>query len=167
MGISVTRRMLRTVVALVASAAMLPALAASSPTETHSDAAALTQIAIAHYEHNDFGHAFDEFAEAAQRGNRLAQFNYAMMLMRGEGTVARPEEAVKWLRRAADNQMTHAQFAYGELYERGELVPRSVALQHPARVATASAVPMPLVARAPALQWVSTPISSCSSLAPC
>ena len=126
MGISVTRRMLRTVVALVASAAMLPALAASSPTETHSDAAALTQIAIAHYEQNDFGHAFDEFAEAAQRGNRLAQFNYAMMLMRGEGTVARPEEAVKWLRRAADNQMTHAQFAYGELYERGELVPRSV-----------------------------------------
>ncbi|WP_204319912.1 hypothetical protein, partial [Klebsiella pneumoniae] len=74
--------------ALAAGAAMLPALAVSAPTDTHSDAAALTQIAIAHYERNDFGHAFDEFAEAAQRGNRLAQFNYAMMLMRGEGTVA-------------------------------------------------------------------------------
>jgi TPR repeat protein len=102
------------------------ALAAPSPQDVRGDADALTQIAIAHYEKNDFGHAFDEFAEAAQRGNRLAQFNYAMMLMRGEGTVARPEEAVKWLRRAADNQMTHAQFAYGELFERGELVPRSL-----------------------------------------
>ena len=108
------------------SAATSLALAAPSPKDAQGDAAALTQIAIAHYEHNDFGHAFDEFAEAAQRGNRLAQFNYAMMLMRGEGTVARPEEAVKWLRRAADNQMTHAQFAYGELFERGDLVPRSL-----------------------------------------
>lgn len=120
------RRILQGVLALATSAAILPALAATSPAQAHSDAAALTQIAIAHYEQNDFGHAFDEFAEAAQRGDRLAQFDYAMMLMRGEGTVARPEEAVKWLRRAADNQMTHAQFAYGELYERGELVPRSL-----------------------------------------
>ena len=119
-------RMLQTVWVLVLSAASSFVLAAQSPKDAQGDAAALTQIAIAHYEKNDFGHAFDEFAEAAQRGNRLAQFNYAMMLMRGEGTVARPEEAVKWLRRAADNQMTHAQFAYGELFERGELVPRSL-----------------------------------------
>ncbi|MGM3274925.1 tetratricopeptide repeat protein [Ralstonia sp. 24A2] len=119
-------RMLQAVLVLAMSAAMPVALAATSPKDAQGDAAALTQIAIAHYEQNEFGHAFDEFAEAAQRGNRLAQFNYAMMLMRGEGTVARPEEAVKWLRRAADNQMTHAQFAYGELYERGELVPRSL-----------------------------------------
>lgn len=119
-------RMLRAILGVAISAATSFALAATSPADTQGDAAALTQIAIAHYEHNDFGHALDEFAEAAQRGNRLAQFNYAMMLMRGEGTVARPEEAVKWLRRAADNQMTHAQFAYGELYERGELVPRSL-----------------------------------------
>ncbi|UCF25917.1 MAG: sel1 repeat family protein, partial [Ralstonia sp.] len=96
-------------VALAAAGWTWAVLAATPPADTQGDAAALTQIAIAHYEHNDFGHAFDEFAEAAQRGNRLAQFNYAMMLMRGEGTVARPEEAVKWLRRAADNQMTHAQ----------------------------------------------------------
>ncbi|WP_296226827.1 tetratricopeptide repeat protein [Ralstonia sp. UBA689] len=120
------RHILQAVAALAAGVTIFPVLAAPSPSDTRSDAAALTQIAIAHYEHNDFGHAFDEFAEAAQRGNRLAQFDYAMMLMRGEGTVARPEEAVKWLRRAADNQMTHAQFAYGELFERGELVPRSL-----------------------------------------
>ena len=119
-------RMLQAVLVVAMGAAMSFASAATSPADTQGDAAALTQVAIAHYEKNDFGHAFDEFAEAAQRGNRLAQFNYAMMLMRGEGTVARPEEAVKWLRRAADNQMTHAQFAYGELFERGELVPRSL-----------------------------------------
>lgn len=110
---------------LAAAGWTAPTHAATSPADTQGDAATLTQIAIAHYEHNEFGRAFDEFAEAAQRGNRLAQFNYAMMLMRGEGTVAQPEAAVKWLRRAADNQMTHAQFAYGELFERGELVPRS------------------------------------------
>ncbi len=130
MATQITRRgglrIPRAILALATSAALLPALAAPSPADIQGDASALTQIAIAHYEKNEFGRAFEEFAEAAQRGNRLAQFNYAMMLMRGEGTVARPEEAVKWLRRAADNQMTHAQFAYGELFERGELVPRSL-----------------------------------------
>ncbi|CAH0441177.1 tetratricopeptide repeat protein [Ralstonia pseudosolanacearum] len=121
----ITRMMLAAIM-LTAAGWTAPAHAATSPADAQSDAAALTQIAIAHYEHNEFGRAIDEFAEAAQRGNRLAQFNYAMMLMRGEGTVAQPEAAVKWLRRAADNQMTHAQFAYGELFERGELVPRSL-----------------------------------------
>ena len=106
-------RLLHAVLGLAMGTAMALASGTPSPKDAQADAAALTQIAIAHYEQNDFGHAFDEFAEAAQRGNRLAQFNYAMMLMRGEGTVARPDEAVKWLRRAADNQMTHAQFAYG------------------------------------------------------
>lgn len=121
-----TTRMTLAAIMLVAAGWIAPARAATSPADAQGDAAALTQIAIAHYEHNEFGRAIDEFAEAAQRGNRLAQFNYAMMLMRGEGTVAQPEAAVKWLRRAADNQMTHAQFAYGELFERGELVPRSL-----------------------------------------
>jgi hypothetical protein len=70
--------------------------------------------------------AIQGFAAAAQKGNRLAQFNYAMMLLRGEGTPAKPQEALIWLRRAADNQMTHAQFTFGDLYERGELVPKSL-----------------------------------------
>ncbi len=87
-------RMLQTVLVIAMGMAAPFALAATSPQAVRGDADALTQIAIAHYEKNDFGHAFDEFAEAAQRGNRLAQFNYAMMLMRGEGTVARHGAAI-------------------------------------------------------------------------
>ncbi|CAG9183653.1 hypothetical protein LMG23992_05041 [Cupriavidus laharis] len=89
-------------------------------------AQAQTREALAAYEAGAFDTALRGFAAAAREGNRLAQFNYAMMLLRGEGTPAKPQEALVWLRKAADNQMTHAQFTFGDLYERGELVPRSL-----------------------------------------
>lgn len=97
--------------------------AATAPVQP---AQAQTREALAAYESGAFDAALRGFAAAARDGNRLAQFNYAMMLLRGEGTPAKPQEALTWLRKAADNQMTHAQFTLGDLYERGELVPRSL-----------------------------------------
>ncbi|GAA0831462.1 sel1 repeat family protein [Cupriavidus pauculus] len=95
-------------------------------TEPPAPAQGQTREAVAAYEAGRFDVAIQGFAEAARKGNRLAQFNYAMMLLRGEGTAAKPQEALIWLRKAADNRMTHAQFTFGDLYERGELVPRSL-----------------------------------------
>ena len=65
-------------------------------------AQAQTRDAVAAYESGRFDEALRGFAGAARQGNRLAQFNYAMMLLRGEGTAARPQEALVWLRKAAD-----------------------------------------------------------------
>ncbi|MCA3183078.1 MAG: sel1 repeat family protein, partial [Cupriavidus sp.] len=108
---------------VIACAFGLPIHAATEPP---APAQAQTRAAVTAYEAGQFDAAIKGFAEAAQKGNRLAQFNYAMMLLRGEGTTAKPQEALVWLRRAADNQMTHAQFTFGDLYERGELVPKSL-----------------------------------------
>ena len=95
-------------------------------TEPPAPAQAQTRDAVSAYEAGRFDAALQGFAAAAQKGNRLAQFNYAMMLLRGEGTAPKPQEALVWLRKAADNQMTHAQFTLGDLSERGELVPKSL-----------------------------------------
>ena len=100
-----------------------PAAAAPQPPPP---AQAQTREAVVAYEAGRFDEALQGFSSAARQGNRLAQFNYAMMLLRGEGTAARPQEALVWLRKAADNGMTHAQYTWGDLYERGELVPNEV-----------------------------------------
>ncbi|MGY8526377.1 tetratricopeptide repeat protein [Paracidovorax citrulli] len=102
-----------------------PTLGIGAP-RPQQPAQTLTQQAVKEYEEGAHEDALRDFARAARLGNRLAQFNYAMMLLRGEGTAQKPAEALVWLKKAADNEMTHAQFAWGDLHERGDLVPRSL-----------------------------------------
>lgn len=89
-----------------------------------------TQTAVADYNAGNFGVAIKEFRDAAERGNRLAQFNYAMMLLNGEGTKADVDEGRKWLRKAADANMSHAQYVYGKMYDDGDFVARDPAEAH-------------------------------------
>ncbi|MGG1945288.1 tetratricopeptide repeat protein [Trinickia sp. NRRL B-1857] len=89
-----------------------------------------TQTAVADYNAGNFGAALKEFHHAADRGNRLAEFNYAMMLLNGEGTAADVGEGRKWLLKAAEANMSHAQYVYGKMYDDGDFVTRDPAVAH-------------------------------------
>ncbi len=89
-----------------------------------------TQTAVADYNAGNLGAALAEFRHAAEHGSRLAEFNYAMMLLNGEGTAANVDEGRKWLRKAADANMSHAQYVYGKMYDDGDFVARDPAEAH-------------------------------------
>ena len=89
-----------------------------------------TQNAVANYNAGNLIAARSEFRRAAQKGSRLAEFNYAMMLLNGEGGPADVQEGKKWLRRAADANMTHAQYVYGKMYDDGQFVEKDPAEAH-------------------------------------
>ncbi|MDR5755679.1 tetratricopeptide repeat protein [Caballeronia sp. LZ035] len=89
-----------------------------------------TQNAVADYNAGNLVAARSEFRRAAQKGSRLAEFNYAMMLLNGEGGPADVPEGKKWLRRAADANMTHAQYVYGKMYDDGQFVEKDPAEAH-------------------------------------
>jgi TPR repeat protein len=84
------------------------------------------ESAFAAYERGDYPSAARGYLDAAERGDRLAAFNLAMMLFRGETPGSR-EVAVAWLRRSAEQGMTQAQYNLGLLYENGTGVERSLA----------------------------------------
>lgn len=89
-----------------------------------------TQNAVADYNAGNFVAARSEFRRAAEKGSRLAEFNYAMMLLNGEGGATDVDEGKKWLRRAADANMTHAQYVYGKMYDDGQFVEKDPAEAH-------------------------------------
>jgi uncharacterized protein len=89
-----------------------------------------TQTAVADYNAGNLSAALVEFRKAAERGSRLAEFNYAMMLLNGEGTPVNVDEGKKWLRKAADANMSHAQYVYGKMYDDGEFVGRDPVEAH-------------------------------------
>ena len=77
------------------------------------------------YRANDQVRALAHYRKAAERNNRVAQFNLAVMLFGGEGAVADPAAGVGWLRKSAERGFSRAQFALALLYERGEHVTKS------------------------------------------
>ncbi|MCX8114594.1 MAG: sel1 repeat family protein, partial [Burkholderiaceae bacterium] len=79
------------------------------------------------YQAMDYAKALALYRKAAERGQRVAQFNLAVMLITGEGAPADPKQGIAWLRKSADNGMARAQYSLGVFYERGEHVPRSLA----------------------------------------
>jgi uncharacterized protein len=89
-----------------------------------------TQNAVADYNAGNLVSARSEFNRAAQKGSRLAEFNYAMMLLNGEGGPADVPEGKKWLRKAADANMAHAQYVYGKMYDDGEFVEKDPTEAH-------------------------------------
>jgi TPR repeat protein len=112
----------------VSVALLMACSAASAQTVKGSDKA--TQNAVADYNAGNLSVARSEFLSAAKNGSRLAEFNYAMMLVNGEGGAADVDEGKKWLRKAADANMTQAQYVYGKMYDDGEFVERDPAEAH-------------------------------------
>ena len=78
------------------------------------------------YERHDYATAAKLYAEGARKGDRLAQFNIAMMLFRAEANETERGEALRWLRRAADAGLMQAQYNMGLLYESGRTVRKSL-----------------------------------------
>lgn len=96
-----------------------PALAQSSGT-ADVVAAQLTLQA------GDLAGAIPLLERSARAGNRLAQYQYARILLEATEPPAL-REAWQWLRRASIAGLADAQFAFAALYEHGEVVPRSEA----------------------------------------
>ena len=106
--------------ALLLSAAAWLGTAAAQEVAKSSRA---TQEAVADYNAGNFPVARSEFLAQADKGDRLAEFNYAMMLLNGEGGPADLDTSMVWLKKAAVAGMSHAQYAYGRLFDDGQEVP--------------------------------------------
>jgi TPR repeat protein len=78
------------------------------------------------YERGDLAAAARAYEAGAKRGERLAQYNYAMMILRAE-TQGSVEQALGLIRRSAAQDHAQAQFTLGLLFESGRLVPKSLA----------------------------------------
>lgn len=78
------------------------------------------------YERGDFTAAARAYEAGAKRGERLAEYNYAMMILRAEAPGS-PEQALGLIRRSAARDYAQAQFTLALLYESGKLVPKSLA----------------------------------------
>jgi uncharacterized protein len=123
-------RFVARVTVAAAACSAFAAFAALNTQDTPSKADPETQTAVADYNAGNFGPALSEFRKAAEHGSRLAEFNYAMMLLNGEGGPANVDEGKKWLRKAADANMSHAQYVYGKMYDDGEFVGRDPVEAH-------------------------------------
>src|SRR5437879_2711140 len=77
------------------------------------------------YQKHDYPAAMADFEQRAREGDRVAQFNLAMMLMRGEAGATDLAGGLTWLRRAADAGLAQAQYNLGLMYENGVGVARS------------------------------------------
>lgn len=91
---------------------------------------ATTESAVADYNAGDYPAALAGFRREATRGDRLAQFNYAMMLLKGEGTAASVPDGVRWLSEAAGAGMTQAQYVLATMYDDGQFVARDATVAH-------------------------------------
>jgi uncharacterized protein len=78
------------------------------------------------HQSGDLARALALFRKGAERNQRVAQFNLAVMLLDGEGGQPDPKSGLQWLQKSAGGGFARAQYALGLLHERGELVPRSL-----------------------------------------
>jgi TPR repeat protein len=67
------------------------------------------------------------YRQAAERGQRHAQWRLGVMLDTGEGVTADPVAAVSWFRRAAEQGSPNAQVSLGVMFATGRGVPRDYA----------------------------------------
>jgi TPR repeat protein len=78
------------------------------------------------HQSGDLARALALFRKGAERNQRVAQFNLAVMLLDVEGGQPDPTAGLHWLQKSASGGFARAQYALGLLHERGELVPRSL-----------------------------------------
>jgi uncharacterized protein len=100
---------MRLLVALVLALAALTAHA-----DTRLDAA------LTAYQRGDFAGARAAFERLARDGVPAADYNLAVMHLRGERPDANPREALRLMARAADAGFVTAMVGLGELHERGQ-----------------------------------------------
>lgn len=87
--------------------------------------------AVAAYERGEHAAAQAAFERLARSGVAAADYNLALMHLRGEVPQARPAEAERLLQRAAQRGFVTAQFTLGRLYEEGGFgAPRDLATAH-------------------------------------
>lgn len=117
-------RIRKVLTGLLVGAVLLPAQAARLQI-VPADDVELGQ-GFAAYQAGDLARAQRLFRSAAEREQRVGQFNLAVMLINGEGGPADPAAGVSWLKKSAVGGFARAQHALGLLYERGDLVPLSL-----------------------------------------
>ncbi len=117
---------LRRLAKLALSAPMLALAAGALPPALQSE----LDRAVLDYESQRLDAARRGFESLARRNVPAAQYNLAMLHLRGE--MPRPDEAeaVRLLIRAAQSGFVTAQVMLGELHENGRAVPRDLVLAH-------------------------------------
>lgn len=83
-------------------------------------------LAKAAYQRGHYAAAFPRFRRLAQSRNPEAMGYVGIMFLRGQGTGARPDSGIHWLREAAYKQDPKAMTALGAAYEHGEGVKLSL-----------------------------------------
>src|SRR5207302_23135 len=70
------------------------------------------------------------YRRSAVQGDRYAQYNLAVMLLKGQGAPQDPEGAFRWCGAAAEQGLAEAQLQLGDLYRAGHGVAADIALAH-------------------------------------
>ncbi len=83
-------------------------------------AAPTIDAAVAAYERGDLATARAAFARLAREGVAAADYNLAVMHLRGEMPHANAREAVRLMTRAAEGGFVTAMFGLAQLYEQGQ-----------------------------------------------
>ncbi len=83
------------------------------------------QEGMAAYKKKDYVKAFRLWRPLAEKGFGKAQFNLAILYIKGAGTPKNPRKAVEWLRKSAAQDHTGAQYNLGLMYLNGEGVKKS------------------------------------------
>lgn len=100
---------------------------ASSPVETSALESDLDR-AKADYAAGRYAAAFPRFRRSAENGNPEAMGFVGAMFLRGQGTVARADSGIHWLREAAYDRDPKAMTALASAYQHGEGVRRNLGL---------------------------------------
>lgn len=83
------------------------------------------QFRLGNFYHNyknppDLARAVHWLTKAAEGGHRVAMFDLARMLKKGEGAKADPEQAAAWMKKAAEQDLVSAQMTLSEMYAAGD-----------------------------------------------
>ena len=103
------------------------ALSVSPLGVTGAAAASSYDQAFAALARKDYPAAMTLFRDAADHGDRAAQYNLGRLYSQGLGAPANPAGALLWFRKAAAQGHPGAQFELGQAYRNGQGVPRDLA----------------------------------------
>jgi uncharacterized protein len=82
------------------------------------------------YIKEDYKTALKKFEPLAKQGNAKAQFNLAVMYIKGQGVVQDYKQAVRWYTLAAEQGDADAQFDLGVMYSVGQGVVQDAVKAH-------------------------------------